>query len=175
MKFVALLVSALLFCLPVRSWEYQQDADKMGGVVKEATVFSLNSVRFSFPYEGSQRARLKIRSHPRWGLDVMLSVERGQFGCSFDCYVIVRFDDEKPRRFSVAEPEDRSSNLVFINQDQAFLKSLKKSKRVLVESSFYSQGTHVFEFDTSGLIWPIKLVVEKPVAGLKCFPRQPGC
>ena len=63
-------------------WTYQENADEMGrGMIKHALVNSLNQVEFDFPYNDPQRATLQLRKHPKHGIDVILSIQQGQFLC----------------------------------------------------------------------------------------------
>lgn len=136
-------------------WKYDEHDEKMGrGTVKLATVRSLNEVEFGFPYRGSQRATLQLRIHPRYGKDVTIEVEKGQFLCGFrNCQVSVRFDNGKAQNFSAVEPADHSTTMLFIRGYDRFLASARKAKKVYIETLFYQQGTRVFEFDISGLTW----------------------
>jgi hypothetical protein len=136
-------------------WEYEERSEKMGrGTVKLATVRSLNEVEFDFPYRGLQRATLQLRLHPRYGKDVTIAIEKGQFLCGFrNCQLSVRFDDGKAQNFSAVEPADHSTSMLFIRGYDRFLASARKAKKVYIEALFYQQGTRVFEFDISGLKW----------------------
>lgn len=136
-------------------WKYDERQDQMdGGMIKTATVHSLNTVEFDFPYGEPQRAQLQIRQHPRYGKDVILSIDRGQFLCRMGgCGVEVRFDNEKSQRFSATEPADNSTTTIFIVNYERFLKGVRKSKKTSVEALFFQQGSRIFEFDTSGLVW----------------------
>lgn len=136
-------------------WVYQESPDKMGrGTIKTATVSSVNEVQFDFPYQGSQRGTLQVRNHPKYGRDVILSIERGQFLCGFDdCVVSVRFDRGKPQTYSAAEPADHSSTHLFLRNYDRFLAGLRKSKKVYIEAQFYQEASRVFEFDTAGFEW----------------------
>jgi hypothetical protein len=136
-------------------WEYEERSEQMGrGTVKLATVRSLNEVEFDFPYRGLQRATLQLRIHPKYGKDLTLEVEKGQFLCGFrNCQVSLRFDNGKAQNFSAVEPADHSTTMLFIRGYDRFLASARKSKKVYIEALFYQQGTRVFEFDISGLKW----------------------
>jgi hypothetical protein len=136
-------------------WEYEESAEKMGrGTIKRATVRSLNEVEFDFPYRGPQRAELQLRSHPKYGKDVILSIDKGQFLCGFrNCQVSVRFDNGKAHNFSAVEPADHRSTTLFLRGYDRFLVSARKAKKVYIEALFYQQGTRVFEFDISDLKW----------------------
>lgn len=136
-------------------WNYNETPDKMGrGTVKLAYVRSLNEVQFDFPYREPQRGTLQFRKHPKYGNDVILNIERGQFLCRFDgCVVSVRFDQGKPLTFSAVEPEDNSTTTLFIRNYDRFVKNARKASKVFVEAQFYQEGNRVFEFETAGLYW----------------------
>jgi hypothetical protein len=44
-------------------------------------------------------------------------------------------------------------NQIFIENPNKFLKKLKKSKTLMIEASFYNEGTKVIEFNVEGLVW----------------------
>ena len=136
-------------------WEYEEQSEKMGrGTVKQATVRSLNEVEFDFPYRGQQRATLQLYIHPKYGKNLTIAVEKGQFLCGFcNCQASVRFDNGKAQNFSAVEPADHSTTMLFILGYDRFLASARKAKKVYIEALFFQQGTRVFEFDISGLKW----------------------
>lgn len=134
-------------------WEYRSQKDPMSeGAAYFAAVESTNTVEFGFPYSGAQHATLTVRSHPRYGKDIIFSIERGQFLCpSYDgCEVLVRFDDAKAIRYHANAAADNSTETIFIRGYSAFLQHLEKSKRVRIAANIYQQGVPVFEFDVSG-------------------------
>ncbi|WP_424145540.1 hypothetical protein [Stenotrophomonas rhizophila] len=134
-------------------WSYSTYQDDMSGkTVRTAKVTSTNSFNFDFPYSGRQKAELTIRRHPRWGNDVMVSIEKGQILCnSFSsCPVRVRFDDEPAKTFTGNEPSDNSSEMVFIPGYKTLTTKLGKAKRLRVEFNVYQQGSVMAEFDVSG-------------------------
>jgi len=138
---------------PGSQWVYRQDEDPMGkGTAHFASVLSHNTVSFGFPYSGAQHGTLTLRTHPRYGKDVILGIERGQFLCpSYDgCTVLVRFDDSKAIRYSAAGAADNSTETVFIRGYSSFVAHLEKSKRVRISANVYQEGAPVFEFDVSG-------------------------
>jgi hypothetical protein len=136
-------------------WRYDEWPEKMGrGTVKTAMVRSLNEVQFDFPYQGSQRGVLQLRIHPKYGKDVILTIEKGQFLCGiFNCQVAVRFDTGKAQNFTAVGPADHSTTTIFIRGYERFLANARKAKKVYIEAMFYHEGTRVFEFDISGLKW----------------------
>jgi len=134
------------------AWGYNTSTDSMTGkAVHNAWAESQNTVDFSFPYAGAQHATLMLRTHPRYGSDVIFSIERGQFGCGIDgCPILVRFDDGPAERYTGHEPEDHSTTMVFLSPSGRFNAHLRKAKVVRVESAFYQEGRQVFIFDVAG-------------------------
>lgn len=137
------------------TWNYADSEDNMSGkLVRQAYVMSINTVDFNFPYRGVQRATLTIRKHPRWGTSVYVAIKKGQFVCGYDdCDVGVKFSKGNSRRMSASEPDDHSSNLLFISNASSFITQARKSDKVYIEASFYQEGSRVFEFDISDLEW----------------------
>lgn len=135
-----------------QQWRYSADEDAMSGkTTYTAAVTSSNEIHLDFPYQGAQHATLLLRRHPRFGADAMLSIEKGQIMCStISCSVIVRFDDDAPLQLEGNEPEDNSSELVFIPGFQRFASRLPKAKRVRIAFNAFQNGQIVADFDVSG-------------------------
>ena len=145
-----------------KQWKYGSYEDSMSGKqVFTATVNSTNSFQFDFPYQGIQHARLTLRRHPRWGNDVIFAIEKGQILChTYNCRIRVRFDDAPAQTFTGNEPEDNSSELVFIPAYSTFAKKLPQAKRVRIEVAIFQQGNIIADFDVSGFK-PEKLQASK--------------
>lgn len=79
-------------------------------------------MNFSFPYAGPQHGTLTLRTHPRYGKNVIFNIERGQIPCPAVSY-------------SAAGPEDNST---------------EKAKTVRISVNVFQEGSPVFEFDVSG-------------------------
>ena len=80
------------------------------GTAKVALVLSSNSVHFGFPYQGETHAALALRKSPKYGENVMLKVERGQFVSSYTKnFITVRFDDGELWKFDIRESGGRHS------------------------------------------------------------------
>ena len=139
--------------VPGSQWSYSQEEDAMAkGKTYHASVKSTNTVNFAFPYSGDQHGTLTLRTHPRYGKDVIFSIEKGQIQCpSYSgCKVLVRFDDAQAVNYSAAGPEDNSSETVFIRDYSGFVAKMMKAKKVRISASIYQEGSPVFEFDVSG-------------------------
>lgn len=137
------------------AWQYNRQMDAISGKeVLTATTRSLNTLKLSTSFAGQQRAQLQFRQHPRWGLDAILSLERGQFLCGMDgCAIEARFDDSPPTSFHGAEPADQSSTALFLQPASRLLALAKKSKRLVLEATISENGAQTFEFDLAGLQW----------------------
>jgi len=121
------------------------------GRVHQAITESSNTVNFGFPYAGAQRGTLLLRTHPKYGKDVILSIERGQFLVRSyeDSKALARFDDGDPITYKVVGAEDHSTTMVFFKDYQGFVARMLKSKRVRISVPVYQQGSPIFEFEVS--------------------------
>ena len=137
------------------NWKYLESDDQMGrGRIKQAQTVSTNTLSFNFPYQGAQHGMLYLRVHPRYGENVILAIEKGQFLTGIDgCNVIVRFDDDQPITFWATRPSDLSTTMVFLNNYQQFVKELMRAKKVKIEAPYYQEGNKVLEFNVDGLNW----------------------
>lgn len=139
--------------LPGSQWTYDQRDDAMSkGTTYHALVSSSNTVNFDFPYAGAQHAILHLRIDPRYGKDVIFSIEKEQILCHSyeDCTVLVRFDDEQAVNYMAAGAADNSTETIFFRNYGRFAEKMIKAKRVRISTNIYQQGTPVFEFDVSG-------------------------
>jgi len=136
-------------------WNYQDYDDTLTGKkILTAWVKSQNTISLDFPYQGAQRAQLQLRKHPKYGMDVFLQIERGQFVCGIDdCTVSVRFDDGGVQQFAVTEPSDHSTETLFIQNYSRFVSQVRKAKKIVISATMYQEGERAFEFDVSGLDW----------------------
>ena len=138
---------------PGSQWTYQVDDDAMGkGKAHLAFLESTNTVQLELPYSGEQHATLIVRTHPRYGKDVILKIERGQFlGSSFqESKVLVRFDELEARSYNAIGAEDNSSETLFLRGYDRFMAGLKKARKVRLSAAVFQEGSPVFEFDVSG-------------------------
>ena len=134
-------------------WKYYKGKDLMSkGTIYYSEVKSTNAVNFDFPYSGAQHGILTLRTHPRYGKDLMLSIDKGQFLCrSYNgCKVLVRFDEADAVSYSAAKPQDHSSNIIFIKNYSKFAGSMLKAKKVRISADVFQEGSPVFEFNVDG-------------------------
>lgn len=139
-----------------RLWHRDESTDDMTGKpTVSVSARSMHSFELEFPHRGMHYGHLTVRRHPRYGLDVIVSVEAGQLICDYEnCRILVRFDDKKPTSFAVSEAADRSSKTWFINDTSRFLKSLERANLVAAELRFYRQGHRTLKFETTGFKRP---------------------
>ena len=138
------------------AWNYTTTQDSMSQKpTTTASIGSTNRLSFSFPYGGLQQATLQLRKHPRWGQDVILQIQKGQFLCnSYDgCNVSVRFGIGNPKRFSASEPSDNDTTYIFLRGYSGFVSELRKVDKVYIEAQFYQEGNRTMEFAVDGLDW----------------------
>jgi len=151
--FMLVTLSSLTFA---SSWNYETRTDPMSGkATRMATITSTNSLNLSWPYSGRNHGFIQVRQHPKHGLDVMVYVEKGQIMCRFDdCKVRVKFGDKQPVTYNATEPADNSSDLVFINNESAFISNARGTNRILVELTFFQNGSQILQFETKEpLVW----------------------
>ena len=134
------------------NWRYFGEMDPVSGIREwAASTESLNTVNFDRPYQGAQRATLTLRKHPRYGNNVILQIERGQFLAGLSgVQVVVRFDDGKPINFWADGPVDHSTTTLFIGDYSKFVEALRKAKSVRISTPIYQEGEPVFEFNVVG-------------------------
>ncbi len=136
---------------PQRTWQYHSTSDEMRGTKSRfAELESDNSLDFDFPYNGGSRGHLILRRDPRSGLNVMLRMDKGQFAGRRES-VSARFDAGPIITFTTSEPTDNRTGLVFLAPEQAFLRRLRASKRLILEAEFYQEGARQIRFTTAGL------------------------
>lgn len=135
-------------------WQFQEEVDKMtSNTVKYASIDANEELIFNFPYDGGSVASLTIRKKDGSN-DIYLSVSKGQFNGTYDGgQVRIKFDEEKPKKFSFTAPSDNSSDVIFINSTKAIISKLKTSKKIIIEAEFFNEGNRQMEFDVTGFKW----------------------
>lgn len=158
----AILAASLsALALPTMAgWEYQNSTDKMTGKAQRfAQVQSTNSLELGFPYSGRNMGQLIVRQHPKYGLDAIVTVDKGQILCNaFDsCTIQVKFDTAPPVRFMAAPAADHDSKVIFLRDARRFITQAQKAKSILVQIQLFQNGDQVLEFATPApLTWDAK-------------------
>lgn len=137
------------------SWAYDTSRDDVRNAeIKSASLSSDNEVQLAMPYGGGTQAKLIVRKHPEYGIDIILQANPSQmlcdsyYGCSIDINI-----DGKSQKVRMVTPADYDTEVLFVKNARGFLSQLKGSKKVIVEVPFYSNGNHQFHFTTAGLVW----------------------
>lgn len=126
----------------------------MSGTKTRTCLISADKeLEFEFPYNGGSVATFFVRKK-EGDTDTFLSVSKGQFmdtalGGSFR----IKFDDNPPKKYSFSGAADHSSDVIFFNSSKAIIAELKKAKTMLIEATFYNEGSRTIEFDVSGFEW----------------------
>lgn len=167
----ALCIGAALFMqanVALADWQYKQDTDPMtDGVHRIASIGSATSLNLNPPYSGQNNALLVVRNHPRQGLGVLLTIDKGQFICdsSLGCDLLARFDNGKPVQLRGARSTGLDRNLIFIKNPQRFVLEASKARRILLQPNIFNNGAPVIEFTTSApLSWQLPPASKPPQA-----------
>ena len=133
-----------------KTWSLQTKQDEMAD--SKSYWYSLQSdnyANFDFPYEGDSYLTITVSWMKQYGYEVVLEITDGQMvGNEYNGtnYVRVRFDGGKVQKFYYNEPNDGSSNLVFLRNAQKFIEKCKNAKDIIIEQEFYQEGVHQFKF-----------------------------
>lgn len=135
-------------------WEYSETEDKMSGIIKKYAVnTSTNKLNFEFPYDGGSSATITLRKNGK-SVDIILRISKGQFKTDFSGGTLrVKFDENKPLNFKYALPSDGSSDILFIEPANKFIKEIAKSKNIIIEAEFFQEGIRQMEFNVTNLKW----------------------
>jgi len=139
---------------PASNWEYSENKDQMRGTVKHfAVARSQNTVLLSSLY-GEVQGGLALRDEGG-ELNIMLTIDRGQFLCSrfTRSIVSVKFDDGDIVDFPCIGTDAGNTGTVFIEPEKVFLAKLKNSAQVIIEAPFFQVGRKQMVFRTQGLEW----------------------
>jgi len=131
-------------------WRYEVSPDALTSKpAYHAAVKSINRINFGFPYQGEQRGELMLRTHPQYGKDLIVRVEKGQMLVQSyeDTTVKVVFDDGDPISYRVTGAADHSTTSLFIRDYHGFVQRMVKAKKVKISVPFYQEGNVVFEFN----------------------------
>lgn len=133
-------------------WVYQEETDEMtDSKTKYASIVSDNEVDFDFPYQGGSKLTLVIRQSKKYGTDAYIKIDPGQFinnEYSGDNKVNVRFDENSPVKYTMADPTDISQDVLFFRDAKGFIKKCKEAKTIRIEPQFFQEGRRVFTFTT---------------------------
>lgn len=137
------------------TWTYFDDTDKMRGTtIKYASLDSENKVSPGSYYSASTELSIVLRQENKQQRAVIKVLPKGQLWCSYEnCTVAIKFDNEKPVRWSMSKAQSGHSEMLFFDNEARLLAKLKGSKTAIIEVVFFDKGTYQFEFKTAGLEW----------------------
>lgn len=134
-----------------KTWEYTNTTNDMGEKTEMAYILAQDLVKLDFPYNGGSQGKITLRKKDG-AVDAMFLIDNGQIDTDYDgTYIRVKFDDEKPVKWSMSQADDNSSDVLFFNNEKKFLDKLKNSKKVVLEVPFFQNGNQQFVFNTVNL------------------------
>lgn len=129
-------------------WNYSQSPQKGGGIQRSATIHGRE--RIDLEGRGETQVQLIFRDHPEWKRSAYLVLEQSDFRCKGGCKVKVTADG-KPRSMDAWRPDTDEAIAMFITDQKALWKLLRKSEVVAIEFPVKVGGTRTVTFDTGGL------------------------
>ena len=130
-------------------WSYAA-VPEAGGTQYTAAVESKEPLKAAATAKDSERIRLVLRLHPKWGRSVYLLLDNAKFDCSRGCATLpVRFDDAPPQRMKATIPPTGEPAL-FIDDDKGFIAKMQKAKAVAIDATIKGEGPKTFLFEVGG-------------------------
>lgn len=129
-------------------WNYSQVAVK-GGTQRSAMIYSREPV--DVDGTGPKPVQLVFRDHPEWKRSSYLVLQSGDFRCGGGCRVQVKADDAAPRAMAAWRPDTDEAIAMFITDDRAVWRLLRKTRVVEIEFPVKAGGTRKAVFETGGL------------------------
>ncbi len=136
-------------------WQYGYEIDKMtSDTIYTAYALAKELLDFKFPYDGGVTANLILCCKNDTNY-LTVAIAKGQF--HFDVNEVdvrIRFDNEKPLTVKCYRSTDGTSqNIWFRESADSLMAKLKKCQKILVEASFFNDGSRIMEFDAGNLVW----------------------
>lgn len=129
-------------------WNYAQVAVK-GGTQRSAMIYSRDPV--DVDGTGPKPVQLVFRDHPEWKRSGYLVLQAGDFRCGGGCRVQVKADQAAPRAMAAWRPDTDEAIAMFITDDRALWRLLRKTQVVEIEFPVRAGGTRKAVFETGGL------------------------
>lgn len=130
-------------------WSYAA-VPEAGGTQYTAAVESKEPLKAAATAKDSERIRLVLRLHPKWGRSVYLLLDNAKFDCSKGCATLpVKFDDTPPQRMKATIPPTGEPAL-FIDDDKGFIAKMQKAKAVAIDATIKGEGPRTFVFEVGG-------------------------
>ena len=129
-------------------WSYGVETVK-GGKQLSAAIYSKDDV--DTDGSGARTVRLIFRDHPSWGKSSYLVLQAGDFDCYGGCRVKVKVDDGAPKSMAALRPDTDEATAMFINDERALWRMVRKAKTVAIEFPVKAGGTRSAVFEVAGL------------------------
>lgn len=129
-------------------WNYSQSPQPKGGIQRSATIYGRN--RVDLEGRGETQVQLVFRDHPEWKRSAYLVLQASDFRCKGGCKVKVTADG-KPRSMEAWRPDTDEAIAMFITDQKALWKLLRKTKDASIEFPVKGGGTRTAVFETGGL------------------------
>ena len=129
-------------------WSYGVETVK-GGKQLSAAIYSKDDV--DTDGSGARTVRLIFRDHPSWGKSSYLVLQAGDFDCYGGCRVKVKVDDGAPKAMAALRPDTDEATAMFINDERALWRMVRKAKTVAIEFPVKAGGTRSAVFEVAGL------------------------
>jgi hypothetical protein len=129
-------------------WSYNTETVK-GGKQLSAAIYAKDEL--DVDGSGTKPVRLIFRDHPSWGRSAYLVLQAGDFRCPGGCRVQVKFDDAAPKAMAATRPKTDEAIAMFIEDERALWRAVRKAKVVAIEFPVKAGGTRTAKFEVAGL------------------------
>lgn len=129
-------------------WDYAQVAAD-GGIQRSAAIYGKDPV--DVDGSGAKPVQLVFRDHPKWERSGYLVLQAGDFRCAGGCKVKVTADGAAPKSMDAWRPDTDEAIAMFITDQKALWKLLRKTQVVEIEFPVKAGGTRKAVFETGGL------------------------
>lgn len=130
-------------------WEVSDSVDPLTDKpIRTLSLISDNTHRFRFPFNDDNHMAIQIRTHPRFGNDVILHLLDGQFACySTRCKIGFRIDGGNLITVDGSRSTDGSSRTIFVSGNRSqLINQLTNATSIIVTTTVHEGGNPIFEF-----------------------------
>jgi len=129
-------------------WNYAQVAAGRG-TQRSAMLYSKDPV--DLDGSGAKPVQLVFRDHPTWKRSAYLVLQGSDFRCPGGCKVKVIADGGAAKSMDAWRPDTDEAIAMFITDQKALWKLLRKTQEVSIEFPVKDGGTRTAVFETGGL------------------------
>jgi hypothetical protein len=134
------------------NWNYSSYRDEMRGITFHLAEIKSNEFA-NLPFPWTDPAQLSIHIRKSGGhFEVAITSNSGQFQFGTLIYIIsTRSDKGKIMEWSANRSDKKDMRSMFVRQSDAFIRTMAKSERFILEVDFYNVGKLQFTFNPRGL------------------------